>query len=105
VFHESKELSDLLNIKCSSVIALMMETVTSETSVNFYQTTRRNIQEDTHLQLTLITAHLRHVYKRRPRGKHMGKHEPECGWIFIIQRSDSYLQQPAIDEGFHLIAH
>jgi hypothetical protein len=29
---------------------LMMETVgTSETSVNFYQTTRRNIPEDSHL--------------------------------------------------------
>jgi hypothetical protein len=32
------------------MIALMMEAAsTSETSVNFYQTTRRNNQEDTHL--------------------------------------------------------
>jgi hypothetical protein len=32
------------------LIALMMEAAsTSETSVNFYQTTRRNIPEDTHL--------------------------------------------------------
>jgi hypothetical protein len=31
-------------------IALMMETASSfETSVNFYQTTRRNIPEDSHL--------------------------------------------------------
>jgi hypothetical protein len=33
-------------------IALMMEAAsTSETSVNFYQTTRRNIPEDSHLQI------------------------------------------------------
>jgi hypothetical protein len=33
-----------------AIIALMMEaTSTSETSVNFYQTTRRNIAEDSHL--------------------------------------------------------
>jgi hypothetical protein len=32
------------------VITLMMEAAsTSETSVNFYQTTRRNIPEDSHL--------------------------------------------------------
>jgi hypothetical protein len=32
------------------LIALMMEAAsTSETSVNFYQTTRRNIPEDSHL--------------------------------------------------------
>jgi hypothetical protein len=35
-------------------IALMMEAaITSETSVNFYQTTRRNIPEDSHLQVKL----------------------------------------------------
>jgi hypothetical protein len=35
----------------SKHIALMMETAnTSETSVNFYQTTRRNIPEDIHLR-------------------------------------------------------
>jgi hypothetical protein len=34
-----------------SLIALMMEAVsTSETVVNFYQPTRRNIPEDIHLQ-------------------------------------------------------
>jgi hypothetical protein len=33
-----------------SLIALMMEAaITSETSVNFYQTTRRNNPEDSHL--------------------------------------------------------
>jgi hypothetical protein len=33
-----------------SAIALMVETInTSETSVNFYETTRRNIPEDSHL--------------------------------------------------------
>jgi hypothetical protein len=31
------------------LIALMMEASTSETSVNFYQTTRRNISEVRHL--------------------------------------------------------
>jgi hypothetical protein len=32
------------------IIALMMVAVsTSETSVNFYETTRRNVQEDSHL--------------------------------------------------------
>jgi hypothetical protein len=35
----------------SLMIALMMEAVsTSETSVNLYQTARRNIPEDSHLQ-------------------------------------------------------
>jgi hypothetical protein len=35
----------------ATLIALMMEAVSiSETSVNFYQTTRRNIPEDSHLQ-------------------------------------------------------
>jgi hypothetical protein len=35
-----------------TLIALMIEAVsTSETSVNFYQTTRRNIPEDSNLQL------------------------------------------------------
>jgi hypothetical protein len=34
------------------IIALMVEAVTpSETSVNFYQTTRRNIPEDSHLHI------------------------------------------------------
>jgi hypothetical protein len=37
-----------------AIIALIMKTVgTSETSVNFHQTTRRNILEDSHLQVFL----------------------------------------------------
>jgi hypothetical protein len=37
----------------ASIIALMMETAnTSETSVKFYKTTRRNNTEDSHLQLS-----------------------------------------------------
>jgi hypothetical protein len=37
---------------CSLAIALMMEEVSiSETSVNFYQTTRHNNQEDSHLHI------------------------------------------------------
>jgi hypothetical protein len=39
-------------IRAILLIALMMEAVsTSETTVNFYQTTRRNIPEDSHLRL------------------------------------------------------
>jgi hypothetical protein len=37
---------------CNLVIAVMMEASTSETSVNFYQTTRRFNPEDNHLHLT-----------------------------------------------------
>jgi hypothetical protein len=41
---------------CCWVIALMMEAViTSETSVNFYQTTWRNIPEDSHFQEKSVT--------------------------------------------------
>jgi hypothetical protein len=41
---------------CESHIALMMETVhTYETSVNFYQTTRRNIPQDSHLKMVNCT--------------------------------------------------
>jgi hypothetical protein len=37
------------------LIALMMETAsTSETSINFYQTTRRNIPEDSHLHFATV---------------------------------------------------
>jgi hypothetical protein len=36
---------------CSAIVALMMEAArTSETSVNFYQTTRRYIPDDSHLK-------------------------------------------------------
>jgi hypothetical protein len=38
----------------ASIVTLMMEAAsTSETSVNFYQTTRRNIPEDSHLLLLM----------------------------------------------------
>jgi hypothetical protein len=39
-------------LTASNITALMMEAVsTSETLVNFYETTRRNIPKDSHLQL------------------------------------------------------
>jgi hypothetical protein len=49
-------------VPCSLVevamIALMMEaTTTSETSLNFNQTTRRNIPEDSHLQMAQSRRH------------------------------------------------
>jgi hypothetical protein len=41
---------DISEMFSASIIALMMEAVsTSETSVKFYQTTRRNNPEDSHL--------------------------------------------------------
>jgi hypothetical protein len=41
------------------VVALMMEAAgTFETSVNFYQTTLRNIPEDSHLVLNIFMARL-----------------------------------------------
>jgi hypothetical protein len=48
------EYTDVSEVAAASiiVITLMMEAAnTSETSVNFYQTTRRNNSEDSHLQL------------------------------------------------------
>jgi hypothetical protein len=48
------------------IIALMMETVnTSETSVNFYETTRCNIAEDSHLHThrrEMPKSHYRLIY-------------------------------------------
>jgi hypothetical protein len=45
------------------VIALMMQAVsTSETSVNFYQTTRRNIPEDSHLHHHLLLLLCKHKH-------------------------------------------
>jgi hypothetical protein len=45
-------LTDVSEVLIASVIALMMEAVsTSQTSANFYQTTRRNIPEDSHLHI------------------------------------------------------
>jgi hypothetical protein len=46
-------------IKASSerLVAKVIEAVTtSETSVSIYQTTRRNIPEDSHLDITLINS-------------------------------------------------
>jgi hypothetical protein len=44
------DVTDISELLTDSIMALMMEAVsTSETSVNFYQTTRSNITEDTHL--------------------------------------------------------
>jgi hypothetical protein len=49
--------SEVLTASIIKVIAMMMEAaVTSETSVNFYQTTRSNSLEDRHLQDELIVA-------------------------------------------------
>jgi hypothetical protein len=45
--------------RTNALIALMMEAVsTSEPSVNFYQTARRNISEDCDLQDTVFKAKL-----------------------------------------------
>jgi hypothetical protein len=42
-------------VLAAAIIALMMEAAsTSETLVNFYQTTRHNKPEDSHLQLNLV---------------------------------------------------
>jgi hypothetical protein len=45
------------------VIALMMKAAsTSETSVNFYQTTRRNIPEDSHLKGVMFSCNTCTMY-------------------------------------------
>jgi hypothetical protein len=46
----SKKLTDVLEVLTASIIiVVMMEAVsTSETSVSFYKTTRRNIPKDSH---------------------------------------------------------
>jgi hypothetical protein len=45
------DVSTYVNVMFLTAIALMMEAIsTSETSVDIYQTTRRNIPEDSHLQ-------------------------------------------------------
>jgi hypothetical protein len=50
VWQKFSEVSDVLPASTIRVIALMMEAVsTSITSVNFYETVRRNIPEDSHL--------------------------------------------------------
>jgi hypothetical protein len=41
----------------SALVALMMEAVDiSETSVNFYYTTRRNIPEDSHIHILYVSG-------------------------------------------------
>jgi hypothetical protein len=46
-------------VLAASIIALMTEAAnTSETSVNFYQTTRRNNPEDSHLQQDTLLVNL-----------------------------------------------
>jgi hypothetical protein len=45
-------LTDVSELLTASIIAMLVEAInTSETSVNFYQTTRRNNAEDSHLQV------------------------------------------------------
>jgi hypothetical protein len=45
-----QKFTNVSEVLAASIIALMMEAArTSETSVNFYHTTRRNIPEDSHL--------------------------------------------------------
>jgi hypothetical protein len=49
----SQDVTDVSEVLTTSIIiVLMMEAVsTSKTSVNFYDTTRRNIPEDSHLHI------------------------------------------------------
>jgi hypothetical protein len=57
-------ISEVLTASIIMVIALMMEAAsTSETSVNFYETTRRNIPEDSHLH-TRRRKNLKSLMKR-----------------------------------------
>jgi hypothetical protein len=49
VYYKLTDVSEVLTAFIIKVIALMMEVAsTSETSVNFYQKTRRNNPEDSH---------------------------------------------------------
>jgi hypothetical protein len=58
----------VLLLAASTIIALTMEaTSTSETSVNFYQTTRRNNPEDSQLHTRYretLKSHLKHNASR-----------------------------------------
>jgi hypothetical protein len=50
------DVSEVLNNSIISLVALKMEAEsTSETSVNFYQITRRNIPEDRHLRKAFVS--------------------------------------------------
>jgi hypothetical protein len=61
----SLKLTDVSKVLTASIIrALMMEAVsTSETLVNFYQTTRLNIPENSHLHFDMIFCILISVLK------------------------------------------
>jgi hypothetical protein len=49
---EVLEVFNISTIRTMTLVTLMMETVSAfETSVNFYETTRRNVPEDRHLHL------------------------------------------------------
>jgi hypothetical protein len=62
--------TDILEVHAVSIVrALMVEAAsTSETSVNFYQTTRRNNPEDNHLNFYTDSSWTSSF----------------CGWLFII---------------------
>jgi hypothetical protein len=56
-------------LAASIVVALMMEAAsTSEMFVNFYQITRHNIPEDSHLQVTVPVSYSGHVKLEYLRG-------------------------------------
>jgi hypothetical protein len=46
-----QKFADVSEVLTASITRAIIEVTTSETSINFYQTTRRNISEDSHLQL------------------------------------------------------
>jgi hypothetical protein len=50
------KLTDVSEVLTASMITLMMAVSTFETSVNFYQTTRCNIPEDSHLHVLLRSS-------------------------------------------------
>jgi hypothetical protein len=65
---------------CGSLIALMMESSsTSETSVNFYQTTRRDNPEDSHLHTRRrenLKSHQHSLPSRKAKIHHCVKNVP-----------------------------
>jgi hypothetical protein len=64
VFRDAAPCS-LVDTDRRSTGALMMEAVsTSETSVNLYQTTRRNIPEDTHYLVKCVKTDHKRTYKQ-----------------------------------------
>jgi hypothetical protein len=57
-------LVDVSEVLTASIIALMLPDSTTDTSVNFYQTTRRNSPEDSHLQDNVGLSHQAHFSSR-----------------------------------------